>query len=119
MEISARYRARCGGTSACRSTRSVGPTSFGVQRASPSDFSSSRAQSALALSEDIEILPQLQPGIESRGIAAFEIPRDAATGEVTLEFTERGFLGSSIERIVVTLPAAPAAAPAPAEATMQ
>jgi hypothetical protein len=80
---------------------------------------SSRAQSALALAEDIEILPQLQPGIESRGIAAFEIPRDAATGEVTLEFTERGFLGSAIERIAVTLPAAPAAAPAPTEPTMQ
>jgi hypothetical protein len=80
---------------------------------------SSRAESAVAVSESLEILPQLQPGIEASGVAVFEVPRDAATGTVTLEFTERGFLGTAVERIAVTLPAAqttaaaPPAAPAP------
>jgi hypothetical protein len=76
---------------------------------------SSRAESAFALAEGIEIIPQIQPGIDSRGVAAFEVPREAATGNVTLEFTERGFLGSSIERIAVTLPALPAAGATPPE----
>lgn len=79
---------------------------------------SSRAEGALATQENLEVLPQLQPGLEHTGAAVFEVPSTAAQGSVQIEFTERGFLGSRTAMISAALPPAQAAAAeAPAEDT--
>ena len=70
---------------------------------------SSRAEGAVAAQENLEILPQLQPGLAHDGVAVFEVPEAVARGSVRIEFTERGFLGSDTALITAQV-AAPATA---------
>lgn len=64
---------------------------------------SSRAESAITLAEQLQLIPQLQPGITVNGVAAFEVPKDACTNTAVLVFHERGFLGSQTAEIPVDI----------------
>jgi hypothetical protein len=64
---------------------------------------SSRAESAITVSEQLQIFPQLQPGIAVNGVAAFEVPKDACTNAAVLVFHERGFLGSQTAEIPIDI----------------
>lgn len=60
---------------------------------------SSRAETAIAMSERQELLPQLQPGIAHQAATAFEIPESSASGVGTLVVSERGFWGSQTAEV--------------------
>lgn len=55
---------------------------------------SSRAMSAIEMSEEMQMLPELQPNLPRQGVAAFEVPADVVDGAMDFEFTERGLLGT-------------------------
>jgi hypothetical protein len=64
---------------------------------------SSRAESAITVAEQLQLFPQLQPGITVNGVAAFEVPKDACTSTAVLVFHERGFLGSQTAEIPIDI----------------
>jgi hypothetical protein len=75
--------------------------------------SSSRAGSALALAgAEVQLLPELQPGVQQAAKVAFEIPETAIAQPVTLVVKERGLFASGQVNIPVTLKAPPPAPPA-------
>ncbi len=71
------------------------------------------ATMALRSSENLQFMPQLQPGLETPGIAVFQVPRESATGTCTVVIEERGIhLSPSIGQVAVAMPAAlPPASP--------
>lgn len=66
--------------------------------------SSSKAQTALAMSGNSDyILSELQPGLSTSGIVAFEVPFDAVVAKTTLVIPEKGLFG--VGKANVTVPA--------------
>jgi hypothetical protein len=92
-----RYRIKNEGTEAAV----VSTTDFTIVDAKGRKFTtSSDATSELVMNQGADfLLSELQPGIGSDGVQAFQLPNDSFDGELILVVPEKGFLSSGEKRV--------------------